>query len=154
MAELPYREKIMSNVEQACRGIRQDAGYHFTVREVTRQLTGPYTTGNLPSISVYEGDEYGAIEDYYTYTRFLNVAVEMWIKEQQKGKLASELNKMLADVEKAVLEDHTRGGEAMDTQLAEVTPPILAEGGESEAGLVCFFIVQYRFSKQDPARMS
>jgi hypothetical protein len=146
----PLRELIMQDVFEAIRGIKRESGYNFTAYDVSRALTGPFENKRFPVVSVYEGDERGGIDNYFTYERFLTVVVEGWIKETRKGSLATDLNLLLADIETAVLEKPNRNQLAIDTELTDISPPIINESGEGEAGVIVFFTIHYRFTKFDP----
>ena len=59
------------------------------------------------------------------------------------------INRVKADIEKKLMEDHTRGGNAIETRL-DGSMKFVDEGNATITGIVVFVSVQYRVKLTDP----
>jgi len=110
------REKIMLNVKSTLEGITTLAGYQVQVQKVVKDwaLTN-LNIDTYPTIIIIPDAEPKKQSPVEHYTCNLNLALECYVNAQ--SDISSQVNILLADVEKALMADHTRGGFAIDTTL-------------------------------------
>jgi hypothetical protein len=146
----PVLEGILVDVEAALRGISRGAGFNFTVRHVERfRRTAPPPEEPLPAISFYnlsemalEGGPYGFEE------RVLDLAVEGFLKESAPRTLDTELVLLQHDIYRAVVEDRTRKGLAVDTLYGNWNKGLVR--APDVASVQVRFHIHYRFPLGQP----
>ncbi len=120
-------DKIMEDLVAALTAIKVDDGYNFDINEVHYWGAGGFPwTGNLPEIGIVDGrqniiNRMGV--DVERWRRHWIVEIVMVVSNDASGKEYSETyQKGLADVNKAVMTDPYRGGNAIDTLIDEAVP--------------------------------
>jgi hypothetical protein len=142
------REKILANLKAALEGITAANGYNYTVNRVDRIRSNPINHPVYPSINIWEQGMESEIDPKGFNTKKLDLVLELWTIAGGED-LSQVINKHLADVEKAVVTDTTRGGNAIDTWYTgdEV---LLTNGDQLMIGAYCFITVKYRTNFFDP----
>ena len=143
------REKIMANVETTLEGITTAAGYNSTIQRVYRIRLAGLNIQEFPSIVVIPGREINAEEPVDRYTERLSFVLECWLKEASKDDIATQVNKLVADVQKALLVDYTRGGMAINTKLLG-NEPFYNDVNAPYGGVDIEIEIHYRHQYSDP----
>jgi len=156
MATESIRERILQDVETSLAAITGTGEYHIALAEdgVDRGQLPPSNLDRLPALRVSEGEE-EVIEGPTPYiTRMLSVTVRGWISvpdESLDVPLPTLANRLMADIERAMLAGPTRGGLAQDTIL--VGSLIHDDDEKDVIGSVSVtFRVQYRTLRNNPAQ--
>jgi len=112
MPEIIPREQILENIVTELQRIDTRNGYNLSLRKdsITRKLK-PYdqvTTSDLPMLLVSDGNEsYNYTDMGSRVTNFFSVIIRGIVEDEQNP--SQQLNKLLADTKKAVLNDLRRG---------------------------------------------
>ena len=125
----------------------QGAGYHYDWSEV--YLYPPGEVHGWPSCWISDGLETQEDLAHPLVHRRLEVeiqAVHAVVTEPQDGP-DTAARRMIADIERAVMADPTRGSEAVDTRLSRTEPPIV---GDDSVHVLVVIEVLYRTHRQDP----
>ena len=147
-------DSIEDDILEAMRGIKQLDGYNHTVREVVSWGVDDFPfRGIWPAIGVVIGSEELADTAGISMRRCRrDVGIEMWVPAPGGGKanvptLSREYQKIVADIEKALYVDHTRGGNAEDTDILERSPAM--DSGKRLIGAAVRCQVVYRHQVGD-----
>lgn len=144
------RERVIANVVTTLQGITEANGYEFDMAEVTRIPQGVlnFASATYPKCLVIEDSEdiQEGVPTYFT-TRMLHLSLACWA--WQYFDLSQAVNKLLANVEKALSVDHTRGGVAVDTDFISNTT-ILANDVIPYGGVEIKLDIHYRHKTGDP----
>jgi hypothetical protein len=142
------RQLVMDDLVTTLNNIKTAKGALINVESVYTIKVNPRQLKAYPGIIVIPDKE---ILDQNTYPLFctcrLSLALECWLKEQDD--IVSEGNKFLAEVQKAIEADNTRGGNAIDTALTGVDYYYFKE----TAPLGCLIItveISYRYRYSNP----
>jgi hypothetical protein len=106
---------------------------------------------NLPAVVISPGDE----EEKSLPNNFeecvLSVYLDVFFVTEESDAVSTDtyLNRLQGDMKKAILEDHTRGGEAIDTDVLGTTPFETTEG-QPYAGIIMELGIRYRHLRSDP----
>lgn len=151
----PIRELIFQDLKVALQAISGGAEYNNTI-----------PTGNVNII--HGNKEEDAYEEPYIYIypnpetvsldrgergkwfKVLGIGIEVWLRENEKANLGATINEMLYDVEKAVMVDPTRGGNAIETHLVSNTV-FINDMASPLCGLIVEIEVYYQNDIFDPA---
>ena len=132
MADEPIREQILQHCEASLALIDGTGAYHHALASVGRGKPAmPEDSTLLPIAFVDEGEEAATQDTNLLLTRRLPVTVEAWLRSDD-GQLPTLANRLLADIERALGADPTRGGLAIRTELvntaviSDETPGVLA----------------------------
>ncbi len=151
---ISIREKILVNIETTLAGIQGAPTYNNTF--VSGSVQRFKQRGNSKAVcpcmiitAAPEEKEFGP-DPYYT-NRF-SVGVEVYISqsEEDADDTDPELNSLLDDIIKALMADVTRGGNARETAIKNITPFILIEN-QPYAGLIIEVEILYLHLINDPA---
>ncbi len=112
----PIRERILQDCEQSLWQIDGSGDYHHALVDVRRGKPVPEDLAELPVAFFDEGDETVAKDTGLLLTRTLPLTVEARLRSAD-GDLPTQTNRMLADVERALTTDPTRGGLALLTNM-------------------------------------
>ena len=142
------RESIMANLATTLAGITEAGGYLTTVSQVfDRLIAGEAGPGDFVQILALDPE---------TYTELANPKLERVLpilliySRRVRGDTAHvEGLRALADMEKALLADRTRGGYAFDTQLVS-NVIIDPEASEPLQEVQLRIRVQYRTHRTNP----
>lgn len=143
------RDLILDEIEVvALPGISVANGFWTTVRTVKSGHLSPLEYDPLPMVGilpVQELPDHGAGVTRWTLT----VTLRLWIDADapQPRKL---LGRLIGDVQRRMLVDRARGGQAQDTRLGPVQFIYLI-GTETIAGADVAFEIEYRTRLTDPA---
>jgi hypothetical protein len=146
------REYILQNIKTALEVIRISNGYQVDIDNVQRWEQEGNELRQTPCVVVVPDDE--TIDDGPDpeVIRHLPVDLVLWYRHD-KNKIdcsADEaLSMFLADIEKAIMADHTRGGYAVTTSLKGNTPFTTAEG-QPFCGFLVHIEVLYETRYNDP----
>jgi hypothetical protein len=146
------REQIIQNFQTAIRNVRKGSGYQFDIdySSVQRGNTLTVNLDVLPAIYVFEGDERTIEREHEIGEDLLmlelDVNIEIWCSDADN--LSQVANNLEADVIKAIMTDHTRGGIAMYTERTGTTPFFLENS--HIGGRIVSFTVRYEAKENDP----
>lgn len=141
------REKVMKNVVSTLEGITADKGYDITIQKVSRLKLVGLNIKVFPTIVVIPTPEPKEQEPVDRYTCRLGLTLECWIKE--RVNITSEVNQVLANVEKALMVDYTRNGLAIDTKIIS-NDPFYNETNQPYGGVNIMIEIVYRHLYADP----
>ena len=147
----PVRTSIIGNLKTALAGITVAGGYLTTVRAV---LEGLQPQGEQPSpfVLVWQPEPETYVEissSKVERTLALEVSGVLECQEGAGSGPRAEAEKLLADMEKAILADRTRGGYATDTQLTR-NQVFDAEPGLPWVQVSLGVRIKYRTNRTDP----
>jgi len=147
------RERILANIKTTLEGITVASGFNFDFTPDTVQRWSMH--GNklvdLPAVVISPGDE----EEKSLPNNFeectLTIFLDIFFVTEEADAVSTDtyLNRLQGDMKKAVLEDHTRGGEAIDTDVLGTTPFETTEG-QPYAGIIMELGIRYRHLRSDP----
>lgn len=141
------REQVLAQIATTLEGVRKTAGYEIDVNQVARERWDLVQLQEFPAVVIAAQSEEKRGEPLGIYDVRMRVVLGLFL--HNTGSAQTELNQLLAAVEKALLVDTTRGGKAIDTTLIgneNVTGLI----DESLAGIELTIEVRYRHGMQDP----
>jgi hypothetical protein len=116
VADEPIRERILQHCATSLAAINGTGAYHLALARITRGQPVPGDLGDLPAAWLEEGDEPISQDTNRLLTRELPLSVTVWVRSEA-GDLPTLTNRALADVERAMLADPTRGGLAKATTM-------------------------------------
>jgi len=147
------RERILANIKTTLEGITITNGYNFDFTSETVQRWSMH--GNklvdLPAVIISPGNE----EEKSLPNNFeecvLGVYLDVFFVTEENDAVSTDtyLNRLQGDMKKAILQDHTRGGEAIDTDVLGTTPFETTEG-QPYAGIIMELGIRYRHLRLDP----
>jgi hypothetical protein len=147
------RELIFQNIKTTLQGILQRDGYENNIdAENVILIHGKRDDSAYkePIIYIYPGQERTNLEKGekgYDYNE-LEVQIEAFIRGT-KDTMNTNINKMLADLKKALGADHTRGGYAVDTIFIG-NESFLTDLTSEKAGIVLALQVDYEHKYGNP----
>ena len=147
------RERILANIKTTLEGITITNGYNFdfTAETIQRWSMHGNRLVDLPAVVISPGDE----EEKSLPNNFeecvLSVYLDVFFVTEENDAVSTDtyLNRLQGDMKKAILEDHTRGGEAIDTDVLGTTPFETTEG-QPYAGIIMELGIRYRHLRSDP----
>jgi len=147
------REKILENIKATLEGVTIANGYNFdfTPETVQRWSMHGNSLVNLPAVIISSGDEEEKSAPYPLEECALSVYLDTFYVSGENDSLSTDtyLNRLQGDIKKAILQDHTRGGFAVDTNVLGTTPFETTEG-QHYAGLIIELEIKYRHLRLDP----
>ena len=146
------REKIMKNIKTVLQTITVGNGYSNTILSVQRFIQSGHKLLDVPVILISEGSE--TAEDKAPNLTMKTLSVYLAVITRQDETIdtrsgAEVMNSIVADVEKAMVADFTRGGNSIDTKIIS-SDPIDVQDGEPELGVLMQFEIIYRHGRTDP----
>ncbi len=147
------RERILVNIKTTLEGITIANGYSFdfTAETVQRWSMHGNKLVDLPAVIISPGNE----EEKSLPNNFeecvLSVYLDVFFVTEENDAVSTDtyLNRLQGDMKKAILQDHTRGGEAIDTDVLGTTPFETTEG-QPYAGIIMELGIRYRHLRFDP----
>jgi hypothetical protein len=142
------RESIVKNLVTTLEKIVEGATYGITICRVERIPSSPFSEADFPLAMVQdiaEEKDDGSPVGYSTSV--LKVQIIVW--DSNYDELSERANLLLADVEKALHSDVTRGGYAFDTNIIG-NQLISAEEALPVGGVIIDIEVLYRHTLGDP----
>lgn len=145
------RDDIVDDLKTTLGGITAGAAYNYTTASVFDWRTpGASTIPSFPAVSVWDLDERVEWKAYPLATRILRVTIQAIHACEPNDDPAGVARKMLHDIQKAVVVDHTRGGVAVDT--LEVANRVAVDApAEPYVVVEVDLDVHYRTNRADPA---
>lgn len=147
------RENILENIKTTLETISIANGYANNIASVQRWKQGGNSKRQIPTLIINAGPEDKEQEPNPLVTcRFL-VNIDIWTRHDeatQPGSTDTYLNSLLGDIEKALMVDHTRGGNAQDTNISGNVPFETVEG-QPFAGIIINVEILYRHKITDPS---
>jgi len=117
VAEESIQERNLQHLKDSLWAIDGTGAYFHKLESVERGKPDvPEDLTQLPAAFLAAGDETVVQETNLLLTRRLPVTVEAWVRSAA-GDLPTLANRMIADIERALLADPTRGGLAIRTEL-------------------------------------
>ena len=151
--EETVKEKILQNVKTTLEGIKKENGYNFDFIQSGIQRWSMF--GNkmteLPMAIISPGnEEERSSPDPYEECA-LTVYLDIFYVNDEKEDTPTDtyLNRLQGDVKKAILADHTRGSNAIDTNVMGTTPFETTEG-QHYAGIIIELEIKYQHLRLDP----
>lgn len=147
----PIKEQILDNVKTTLEGITTANGYDTNVTWVSRNRSDPRGDGHDRYILIRVDPENHDPEVTMGYShRHLMLSLEVFITDMEDP--TETLEYFAADIEKALMVDHTRGALAIDTTIESVDIPY--HDDESDADITGLAVVtvdiHYRTLVEDP----
>lgn len=151
----PVNENIAQDVENTLRRVQQKAGYNFDlIVERSPRKTNPRDSLAL----VLQGDpekldgltsSVAGGEDGVTYWN-MPFEVALFVVDSEKVETPTDqrVNMIRADVEKAIMEDPTRGGLAEDTVIE--APQHFSTANTAHRGIIVNFHCKFGTAGNDP----
>ena len=153
------RERILEHIKRTLEQISIEAGYYFDFTEKTVQRWSMH--GNrmidLPMVVISPGDEeetslLNGFEECVTSV-YLDVFFINSEGDDEEFSTDTYLSRLQGDIKKAILIDYTRGGNAIDTDIAGTTPFETTEG-QHYAGIIVELKIRYRHKRDNPAEIN
>ncbi len=147
----PLIESILDDVVTQCKTIDTDSDYYNTVLTVERISKSAFSRVNFPGIAVgciSESKSEGNFGQTFSTAEILVVVTD----RVQIGSDGDEaLSKLAADVEMAVMADHTRGGIAINTHVTKIDRDWPLDRADNLWLVSLTFQVDFRHSRTDPS---
>ena len=119
------RERILANIKSTLENITQANGYNFdfSPQAVQRWSMHGNTPVDIPMIIITPGDELEEPSVHPFSECALSVFLSIFYINDKNDVTPTDiyLNRLQGDIKKAVLLDHTRGGEAIDTDIVSTS---------------------------------
>lgn len=145
------RDDIVDNITTELATITKANGYNLDISLVDEKLQEVMQVADkdLPALFVIDGTEKKADKDVDGLECELNIIIIGYVKTDYADVTPSELlRKMIADVEKCLCADRSRGGIAFQTLLTEVKTD---EGLFTPRGVMNMtFLIKYNQKFGDP----
>ena len=125
------RENIIANVVTALGNVTTGNGYNNTLVSVQRFQQDGLSVASVPCAVVNFDQERKVVGPLDRVTCTLDIGIDIWAVHDPvtvSGSTATLLDSLAADVEKAVMQDTSRGGYARDCFIETVMPFRLTEG--------------------------
>lgn len=148
---MTVRESILQNLKTALETILIANGYHNDIASVQRWRQSGNSLLNVPCIVINAGpEEKEPVPNPFTTCKF-TVYLDVWMRQDAADLQPTDslLNSLLGDIEKALMQDITRGGFAKDTNIKS---NVLFETleGQPQAGIVIELEIIYQHKQDDP----
>lgn len=151
--EKSLRGKIMDNILTSLEAVRGPAtGYNTELDRVARWEQDFNPLQYNACAVIYPDSEDKAMEPDPEATCSLNMFVLFFFrhdKERYDMSTDEALEFFLADIEKAIMQDHTRGGNAITTSMLG-NEPFESVEGQPYAGIIIRFSILYEHNFKDP----
>jgi len=113
---MSIRELINLNLLETAKQMRKGAGYHFDWGSFFRHLA-PDEPDDVPAYGQQDTGEFISQLIYPLHERTLTVEHRGYHYVPDPTQAGTEANYMLADLERMLMQDITRGGLAVDTRI-------------------------------------
>lgn len=148
---MTVRESILENLRTTLSGVTTANGYHNDIQSVQRWRQSGNSLLNVPCVVINAGPEEKNPAPNPFMTCQLTVYLDIWTRQDAADMRATDtiLNSLLGDIEKAIMQDITRGGFAKDTNIKS---NVLFETleGQPHAGVVMELEIIYQHRQDDP----
>jgi len=147
------RERILQNIKTTLEAVTIANGYNFdfTPQTIQRWSMHGNRMVDMPMAVISPGDEDETssphpFEECVVDGLFRRIFIN---DENDAVPTDTYLNRLQGDIKKAVLQDPTRGGDAIDTDVLGTTPFETTEA-QPYAGIIMELRVCYRHLRSDP----
>ncbi len=148
------REKILENIKTILEGISIANGYNNDIASVQRWKQAGNSLIQVPCIIVNAGPEEKEQRPGLMSSCKFSCFVDVWIRHDENdnpGSTDKILNSLLGDIEKALMVDYQRNGNAVNTRILRNLSFETTEG-QPYAGLIIDIEVEYRHKIDDPTQ--
>lgn len=146
---------VMTTIKASMAGINGGTNYFHKVEADNVGIWKPGWKHNWPEVNIFDSrgqKELHKRTDVIQEGRIVQIEMADRVSVGPTSEQAStKMEQMKADVFKAMFQDHTQGGNAVDTDYIE-TFPIVFTDDNSLIGVVVLFLVRYRFIYNDLSR--
>ncbi len=147
------RERILQNIKTALEAVTIANGYNFdfTPQTIQRWSMHGNRMVDMPMAVISPGDEDETSSPHPFEECVLTVYLDVFFINDENDPVPTDtyLNRLQGDIKKAVLQDPTRGGDAIDTDVLGTTPFETTEA-QPYAGIIMELRVRYRHLRSDP----
>lgn len=148
---MTVRESILQDLKTTLETISTANGYHNDIANVQRWRQSGNSLLSVPCIVINAGpEEKEPVPNPFTTCKF-TVYLDVWMRQDSSDPQATDtlLNSLLGDVEKALIQDITRGGFAKDTNIKS---NVLFETleGQPQTGIIIELEIIYQHKQDDP----
>jgi len=147
------RERILQNIKTVLEGVTIANGYNFDFTPATVQRWSMH--GNrmvdMPMVVISPGDEDESSMPNPFEECLLTLYIDTFFVNDENDPVPTDtyLNRLQGDIKKAILQDSTRAGNAVDTDVLGTTPFETTEA-QPYAGIIMEVRVRYRHLRTDP----
>ena len=147
------RERILQNIKTVLEGVTIANGYNFDFTPATVQRWSMH--GNrmvdMPMVVISPGDEDESSMPNPFEECLLTLYLDIFFVNDENDPVPTDtyLNRLQGDIKKAILQDSTRAGNAVDTDVLGTTPFETTEA-QPYAGIIMEVRVRYRHLRTDP----
>jgi len=147
------RERILQNIKTVLEGVTIANGYNFDFTPATVQRWSMH--GNrmvdMPMVVISPGDEDESSMPNPFEECLLTLYLDIFFVNDENDPVPTDtyLNRLQGDIKKAILQDSTRAGNAIDTDVLGTTPFETTEA-QPYAGIIMEVRVRYRHLRTDP----
>jgi len=147
------RERILQNIKSVLEGVTIANGYNFDFTPATVQRWSMH--GNrmvdMPMVVISPGDEDESSMPNPFEECLLTLYLDIFFVNDENDPVPTDtyLNRLQGDIKKAILQDSTRAGNAVDTDVLGTTPFETTEA-QPYAGIIMEVRVRYRHLRTDP----
>ena len=147
------RERILQNIKTVLEGVTIANGYNFDFMPATVQRWSMH--GNrmvdMPMVVISPGDEDESSMPNPFEECLLTLYLDIFFVNDENDPVPTDtyLNRLQGDIKKAILQDSTRAGNAVDTDVLGTTPFETTEA-QPYAGIIMEVRVRYRHLRTDP----
>ena len=141
------REQILKQIVTTLEGVTVANGYDFDMKDVIRIPTVPQELLAFPTAQVIDETEEVLDTPSHFSTRLLAGTIVVWSWDHRD--ISEAVNSILANTDKALMVDRTRGGLAISTETPS-NRVVMADSVAPFGGVIIEFRVQYRFFSGDP----
>ena len=147
------KERIMENLKESLEGIKQLDGFNFDFTPDTVQRWSMHGNSmvDFPMVIIISGEEIEeSVPDNFEECN-LSVYLDIFFIHNEDDVVSTDtyLNRLQGDIKKAILEDYSRGGLAIDTNVLG-TVPFEATEGQNYSGIIIEIEIRYRHLRNDP----
>jgi hypothetical protein len=145
------RENILANIKTTLDTITIANGYDNDIASVQRWMQRGNSLRLIPCIIITAGQEDKVPEPNPMMTCHLTVFLFIYLRQEETDVNPTDqlINSVIGDVEKALVIDNTRGGNARNTNIRSVMPFETSEG-QVNVGAVIELDVNYQHLQSDP----
>lgn len=141
-------QQVMVNLAAINRD--EDAGYHLKIASVKRNAVGENELVYPLLVVVDSPIQYGTPQDP-EQPAVMDLEIQGWIR-LAIGERAQELSKLVQDVTRRMLLDHTQNGLAVDTDPVSVVPFVTEIKAQPHHMVQMVFRIQYSTLRADLAQ--
>jgi len=145
------RENILAELKTTLELITAAHGYANTIASVQRWNQRGNSLALVPCIVINSGQEVKKPEPNPQATCRFTIYLDVWYRQDDDETRPSDqiISSLLADVEKAIMVDPTRGGNAEDTNILNNVTFETVEGQPS-FGVIVELEIAYKHKLTDP----